>query len=60
MKDKYFFCYNKSLFSWIHDVKGIDYITVAISPSSQKTFTLFEKSDQLQVALDEYKALNKK
>jgi len=58
IKDKLFFCYNKKLFKHIHDIKGIDYITVAISPTSKKTFALFEKSEQLQMAIDEYKALN--
>jgi hypothetical protein len=51
----FFYCYNKNLFKYLHDVKGIDYITVAKNPTTGKTFSMFYKNDILQIALDEYK-----
>jgi len=51
----FFFCYNKSLFTFIKDVKGIDYITIAKNPTTNKTFSMFYKSPELQICLDEYK-----
>lgn len=51
---EYFFCYNKQLFSFLHDVKRINYITVAINPRSRKTFSLFKINDELEEALAEY------
>lgn len=57
-KQDFFFCYNKRLFSFIKDVKGIDYITTAINPKTKKIFTLFYKDDILQAAIDEYKSLD--
>lgn len=53
----YFFCYNKQLFKFLHDVKGIDYITTAKDIRTGKIFSLFEKGEDLQQALDEYKEL---
>jgi len=50
----FFFCYNKQLFSYLHDIKGINYITVAKNPTTDKTFSMFYKSESLQNALDEY------
>lgn len=60
MKNKdFFFCYNKQLFTFLHDVKQIDYITIAKNPTTGKTFSMFYKSDSLQFALDEYKLQKK-
>lgn len=60
MKNKdFFFCYNKQLFTFIKDVKGIDYITIAKNPTTNKTFSMFYKDSVLQNALDEYKTLQK-
>ncbi|MFC0235511.1 hypothetical protein [Fictibacillus phosphorivorans] len=54
-KNDFFFCYNKKLFSYLKDVKDINYITVAQSPATKQTFAMFFKNDDLQAALDEYK-----
>lgn len=56
-KDNLFFCYNKNLCMYLKD-KKIYSLTTAIHPTTKKMFTLFAKSEQLQKALDEYKALN--
>lgn len=59
MKNKdFFFCYNKQLFIFLHDVKSIDYITIAKNPTTEKTFSMFYKNDILQNALDEYKSIH--
>ncbi|MCY9007166.1 hypothetical protein [Peribacillus frigoritolerans] len=55
----FFFCYDKKLFRYIKDVKGLDYITIAKNPTTDKTFSMFMKSDQLQNAINEYKSLHK-
>lgn len=52
---QFFFCYNKKLFTFLKDVKNIDFITVAKNPKTDKTFGMFYKNDILQKALDEYK-----
>ncbi|WP_035351382.1 hypothetical protein [Fictibacillus gelatini] len=57
-KSDFFFCYNKRLFTFLKDVKSIDFITVAKNTSTGKTFAMFYKNDILQKALDEYKTLN--
>lgn len=53
----FFFCYNKKLSDHIQS-QGIDAITVARSADNDKTFTMFQKTKQLQIAIDDYK-LNK-
>jgi len=58
-KSNFFFCYNPKLFTFLHDVKGIDYITVAKNPTTDKTFSMFYKTPSLQAAIDEYKELSK-
>lgn len=55
----FFFCYNKSLFSFLKDQKNIDFITVAKNPSTNKIFAMFYKTEILQNALDEYKSIQK-
>lgn len=55
----FFYCYNKQLFTFLHDVKSIDYITIAKNPTTGKIFSMFYKDDILQIALDEYKSLQK-
>ncbi|MBU9720549.1 MULTISPECIES: hypothetical protein [Bacillaceae] len=57
-KDNLFFCYNKNLCLFLKEDKGIYSITTAIHPTTKKMFTLFAKSEELQKALDEYKAQN--
>lgn len=58
-KSNVFFCYNKRLFTFIKDVKGIDYLTVAKHPKTDKLFAAFFKSEELQQAIDDYKKITK-
>ncbi|MFV2046877.1 hypothetical protein CJ195_21855 [Bacillus sp. UMB0899] len=54
----FFFCYNKAVSDFLKD-KGVQFITVAIEPKSQKMFSLYQVDDNLQQALNEYKQQNK-
>lgn len=54
---KYFFAYNKNVYKYLHDVKGIEYITIAQDPRTQKVFTLFENTEEVTNALREYRKL---
>ncbi|MBS4189006.1 hypothetical protein KHA94_02095 [Bacillus sp. FJAT-49705] len=56
-KSNVFFCYNKRLFTFIKDVKGIDYLIVAKHPETDRTFAMFFKTDGLQQAINEYKSV---
>lgn len=58
MKSKYFFCYNPQLGKFLQS-KNFKYITKAQHPSSQQIFTLFENSDDLSNAIEEYKTVFK-
>lgn len=55
----YFFCYSKKVSDFL-SYKGIRFITVAQDMKTQKPFSLYEISADLQKALDEYKTLNSK
>lgn len=57
-KSSFFFCYNKKMFKYIHDIKKIQYITIAKNPTTDQIFSLFVKSTELQRAIDDYKKLN--
>lgn len=50
----YFFCYNKKVSDFLKS-KGIEYITVAIEPKSQRFFSLYYIDDKLKKSLQEYK-----
>ena len=54
---KYFFAYNRNVFKFLHDTKGIEYITIAQDPRTQKIFTLFENTEEVTQALREYRQL---
>ena len=58
MNQNFFFCYNRDLFYYLKS-RNISYITIAKNPTTDKTFSLFQKSTQLQNALDDYKQLHK-
>lgn len=55
----YFFCYNKKLFDYLTKEKSLDFITIAINPTTKKTFSMFKKTNELQKALNDYKKLQK-
>ncbi|GAA0347164.1 hypothetical protein GCM10008931_43060 [Oceanobacillus oncorhynchi subsp. oncorhynchi] len=53
--DDLFFCYSKRLSRFIHGKHGIKPITTAKSPSSGIIFSIYPKSESLQVAINDYK-----
>ncbi|MEH6957749.1 hypothetical protein [Neobacillus drentensis] len=55
-----FYCYNKRLFTFIREIKGIDCLTIGKHPVTNKIYSMFVKSKELQMAIDEYKSLTKK
>lgn len=57
-KKKYYKCYSKPLSKFLLH-KGITYIVVAIEPTNNKLYSLYECDDQLSKALTEYGQLNK-
>lgn len=54
----YHFVYNKRVSDFLK-TKGIYYITVARDVKTNKIFSLFEVTPELQQALDEYKSIPK-
>lgn len=52
-----FYCYSKSVANFIYEKSNgkIRPLTIAINPKSGNIFSLFSKSDKLQVILDQYK-----
>ncbi|GGJ77136.1 hypothetical protein GGR02_003024 [Anoxybacillus voinovskiensis] len=54
MKKEYFFCYDQRLADFLRYEKNIEYITKARSVKNNFIFYLFEKSDLLQTAIDEW------
>ena len=59
-KQNLFFCYDIKLFKYIKNVKGIDYLSVAKHPKTDKLFSIFYKSNELQAAINEYRELEDK
>lgn len=53
-QSKYFFCYSINLFRFIRD-RGICYISKGINPSTNKTFWLFERNEDLNNLLAQWK-----
>lgn len=54
---KYFFCYSKTLHRFIHERYKLEYICTAIHETTNKKFWLYERTDQLKAAQEEYKSL---
>lgn len=57
--NKYFYCYNARMSKFIID-KGVQYVTQAYHKETWNMFTLFERSDQLEQAIQEYRRLHSK
>lgn len=53
----FFFCYNYKLSAFLR-YKGIHYITKSIAPKNNKMYTMYQKTDELQAAIDQYVTLN--
>lgn len=49
----FFFCYKKSMSMYLKE-QGFHYVFKARSIKNDETFTLYQKSPQLQEALDKY------
>lgn len=50
----YFFCYSKSLCDYLHYQMGFGIITIAKNLKSDKVFSLFEQSLELDEAIKKY------
>jgi hypothetical protein len=57
-KQDFFFCYDKRLFTFLKDERGIDYITIAKNVKTDIVFSMFYKSPEFHQALTEYKQLH--
>lgn len=55
---EFFYCYSPYLAEHITKC-GIDYITVALNPSTKSTYSMFLKTDELQEAINSYKPTRK-
>jgi hypothetical protein len=55
MAKNYFFCYDKRLRDFLKYEKGIDYITEGRHLKTGMIFTLFERTEFLNQAIQEWK-----
>lgn len=55
LRDKMFFCYNKALKSYLENKKRIPSVMSANHLKSGERFWVFEKNEELNKALSEYK-----
>ena len=53
-----FYCYSRKLSDYIYHESKIVPLTVAINPKSERIFSLYGKSPELQQVLDKYKKQN--
>ncbi|MFB4473322.1 hypothetical protein ACDI16_10275 [Oceanobacillus caeni] len=51
-----FYCYSKKLSTFIYEESGIVPLTIALNTKSNRLFSLYGKSPELQAVLDKYKA----
>lgn len=51
---EYFYCYSVPLFKFLKMDKGISFICYALHDKTLKPFWMFEKNDELKIALKEY------
>lgn len=58
VNDKYFFCYNINLADYLMN-NEIQVVTKARAISTDNVFWMFERSDELDVAINEYKRQKK-
>jgi len=54
IKEKYYFCYSTNLSEYLREEKEIEAICNAFHHKTKKRFWLFEKTDELKIALAEY------
>ena len=53
----YFFCYSKTLHRFLHERYNIQYICAAYHETTHKKFWLYERTELLKQAQEEYKNL---
>jgi hypothetical protein len=58
MINAYLYCYSPAMFHFLR-AKGIRYICVGVNEKTGGRFWLFEKSDTVRTALDEYSVSSK-
>ncbi|MEK4752293.1 hypothetical protein MKX72_07350 [Priestia sp. FSL R5-0597] len=54
MKQEYYFCYSTNLSEFLREEKGMEAICKAFHHKTDKLFWLFEKTEELKDALNEY------
>ncbi|WP_256761429.1 hypothetical protein [Cohnella sp. WQ 127256] len=55
----FYFCFNKNMAKWIRYERGIEFIVKAIHPTSNQTFFMFTRNDELELAIQDYPSFNK-
>lgn len=55
---RFFFCYDSKLFKWLRYEKSISFLFKAKHEQTLKSFWLFERTEELTAAIDQYKQLN--
>jgi hypothetical protein len=56
MKERLMFIYSRRVTRFLINERGLNPITEAIHPTTNRLFSLYERTDELQAAMDEYKA----
>lgn len=59
MNSKYFFCYSPTLHKYLNKKYKLSYICTAFHETNHKKFWLYEQSETLTKAINEYKSLFK-
>lgn len=55
-KSKYFYCYSNRLFKFL-EICGIRYITYGVNPKNNMEYHMYERTDNLNWALDEWEKI---
>ncbi|AWG44159.1 hypothetical protein BEH_24220 [Priestia filamentosa] len=58
LNNQYYYCYNKSVHTYLHLKRGIPFICTALHEKTGKKFWLYEQDNRLTNALRDYQ-LNK-
>lgn len=58
MRDNFFFCYDWKMNEYIKEC-GIKHVTKALHPQSKKPFTLYQQTEELALAIAEFKKNSK-
>lgn len=55
MKERFMFVYSNRMARFLMNNRGIEAITTAVNPTSGRSFTLFERTAELETGLQAYK-----